>query len=279
MNKGEMNMDQVELQTILEKHKKWLLSEDGGKRADLHGADLHGANLCGVNLSCADLSGINLNCANLIEADLSGANLNCANLSRADLGHADLHGADFNGADLHEANLTYVDLTWAYLNGADLHAANLAGAHLDGAELNGANLESADLNGVNLTGAHLNKANLCNVKYNDNTASYALACPEKGSFIGFKRASDKIVELMITENAKRSSATTRKCRCSEAVVLSITNPDGTKFDGDKVISDYDNSFVYEIGKTVSVNDFDDDRWNECSTGIHFFLTRDEAVRY
>ena len=28
-----------------------------------------------------------------------------------------------------------------------------------------------------------------------------------------------------------------------------------------------------------VKDFDDDRWNECSTGIHFFITRDEAVMY
>ena len=84
---------------------------------------------------------------------------------------------------------------------------------------------------------------------------------------------------MITENAKRSSATTRKCRCSEAIVLSITNLDGTKFNGNKVSSDRDENFIYEIGKTVSVNDFDDDRWNGCSTGIHFFITRDEDVNY
>lgn len=272
-------MDKVELQAILEKHKKWLLSEDGGKRADLHGADLHRIDLCGVNLSCADLSGANLNCAGLCKANLGGANLNCANLSRADLGGADLNGADLNGADLHGANLTHVDLTWAYLNGADLHAANLTWAHLDGAELNEANLERADLSGANLDAAYLNGANLCNVKYSNNTGFYALACPEKGSFIGFKKANGKIIELMITENAKRSSATTRKCRCSEAVVLSITNLDGTKFNGNKVTSTFDESFVYEIGKTISVNNFDDNRWKECSTGIHFFLTRDEAVRY
>ena len=279
MNKGEISMDKVELQAILEKHKKWLLSEDGGKRADLHGADLYKIDLCGVNLSCADLSGANLNCANLGKANLSGANLNCANLSEANLGGADLHDADLSGADLHGTKLFGADLTWAYLNGADLHRASLTWAHLDGADLNGANLESADLNGVNLTGACLNGANLCNVKYNDTTGFYALACPEKGSFIGFKKASDKIIELMITENAKRSSATTRKCRCSEAVVLSITNLDGTKFDGNKVTSTFDENFVYEIGKTISANDFDDNRWHDCSTGIHFFLTRDEAVRY
>ena len=61
--------------------------------------------------------------------------------------------------------------------------------------------------------------------------------------------------------------------------LSDTNIDGTNFDGEKVVSDYDKSFVYEVGKTISVNNFNDNRWEECSEGIHFFLTREEAVRY
>lgn len=32
-------------------------------------------------------------------------------------------------------------------------------------------------------------------------------------------------------------------------------------------------------ETVSVADFDENRWNECAPGIHFFITREEAVRY
>ena len=44
-------------------------------------------------------------------------------------------------------------------------------------------------------------------------------------------------------------------------------------------SNYDTDFVYEVGKTISVDNFNDNRWEDCSTGIHFFLTRDEAVRY
>ena len=107
------------------------------------------------------------------------------------------------------------------------------------ADLSGANLSGADIRWANLSGADLSGANLSDISYNENTAFYAMVCPEKGSFIGYKKASGKIIELMITENAKRSSATTRKCRCSEAVVLSITNVDGTNFDGEKVPSDYD----------------------------------------
>ena len=47
----------------------------------------------------------------------------------------------------------------------------------------------------------------------------------------------------------------------------------------KVDSDYDRDFIYKVGEVVEVKDFDENRWEECSTGIHFFMTRDEAVKY
>ena len=87
------------------------------------------------------------------------------------------------------------------------------------------------------------------------------------------------MELLVPDDAKRSSATTRKCRCSKAKVVSITSMDGSAVDCEGVSSDRDVAFVYRVGETVEVPDFDEDRWNECSTGIHFFITRDEAVRY
>ncbi len=86
-----------------------------------------------------------------------------------------------------------------------------------------------------------------------------------------------IVKLRITEDAKRSSATSRKCRCSKAEVLSITTFDGEEVKDGVAYSKWDSSFVYRVGKTVKVSDFDEDRWNECSTGIHFFMTKQEAI--
>lgn len=107
-----------------------------------------------------------------------------------------------------------------------------------------------------------------------------MCCPEEGSFVGFKRCSNNlIVKLLITEDAKRSSATTRKCRCSEAKVLEILTTKGKKAFKRKAVSIKDENFVYEVGKTVFVKNFCEDRWEECSTGIHFFLTFDEAVKY
>jgi hypothetical protein len=38
-------------------------------------------------------------------------------------------------------------------------------------------------------------------------------------------------------------------------------------------------FAYKVGDMVSVDDFDTNRWNECAPGIHFFITRQEAVDY
>lgn len=171
------------------------------------------------------------------------------------------------------------DLGDANLFGADLRGADLGGANLCGADLGGANLSGADLCDANLSNADLRHANLCDVKYNEKTAFFALTCPEEGAFIGFKKAGGKIVKLLIPEDAKRSSATSRKCRCSKATVLSITNLDGSD-EGDKgVKSNHQKDFIYKVGKTLEVKDFDENRWNECSTGIHFFITRDEAVNY
>ena len=136
--------------------------------------------------------------------------------------------------------------------------------------------ERADLQGANLWRADLQGAKNIN---------HPIACPEKGSFTAFKkctndeRNSDYIVELLIPEDALRCSATTRKCRCSKALVVSITNLDGSDAGVDTAYSKHDSEFGYKVGDTVSVDDFDPNRWNECSTGIHFFITRQEAVDY
>ena len=84
-------MTRTELLEILERHRKLLVGEDGGQRADLSEADLRYANLCGADLRYADLCGANLSGANLSGADLSGADLRYADLRYADLCGANLY--------------------------------------------------------------------------------------------------------------------------------------------------------------------------------------------
>ena len=177
-------------------------------------------------------------------------------------------GANLRGANLYEANLYEANLRGANLYEADLRGADLRGADLRGANLRGANLYEADLRGADLRGADLRGAK----------GTY-MACPTDGSFIGWKKASEYIVKLQIPEDARRSSAGGEKCRCDKAYVVEIQNADGTKADIDTIHSSHDANFVYTVGATVEVSDFDGDRWNECAPGIHFFIDRRAAVEY
>ena len=248
-------MDENKLKEILNKHKAWLRGEDGGEQADLRGAYL-----CGAYLSRADLTGADLSGAHLTGADLHGANLHGAYLSRADL-----HGANLVGAYLSRA-----DLRGAYLSRADLTGADLSGAYLTGADLRGAYLCEADLRGAYLCEADLRGA---------KNLFLPIACPDTGEFTAWKKcAGSTIVKLLIPADAKRSSATGRKCRASKAVVIAVYDKDGNEIDS--AVSNYYNTFVYHKGETVEpVNGFDDNRWNECAPGIHFFITRKEAENY
>ena len=188
-------------------------------------------------------------------------------------GNADLRGATLCGADLRDATLRDADLRDATLCGATLRDATLCGATLRDATLRDATLCGADLRGATLCGADLCGADLRGAK-----GTY-MACPTDGSFIGWKKASGYIVKLQITEDARRSSAGGEKCRCDKAYVVEIQNIDGTKAGIETVHSNHDANFVYTVGATVEVSDFDDDRWSECAPGIHFFIDRRAAVEY
>ena len=193
--------------------------------------------------------------------NLSGADLRYVDLSEADLSYAILRGANLRSANLRGANLRYADLSDADLRYMDLSEADLSYANLRYVDLSGADLRGADL------------------IYAKNVPFIPYACPDFGIFIGYKKASGYIVELEIPEDAKRLSATTRKCRCNKAKVLRILNFDRTSADVTEVKSSYDSGFVYKVGEIVAVDNFDEDRWNECSAGIHFFINFQEAVDY
>ena len=196
-------------------------------------------------------------------ADLSGENLRYASLQGADLSKADLRNTDLMGADLSGSNLVKADLSYACLKRASIKDACLRGANLQWVDLQGADIAMADLQ----------ETNLAHVIYDEYTAFYALQCPEEGAFIGWKKCENGvIVKLLIPADAKRSSATSRKCRASKAIVLEII---GAK----QGISKNDIDFIYEVGKEMIPDSFDENRWRECSHGIHFFLTRNEAERY
>ena len=185
---------------------------------------------------------------------------------RADMSRADLYKADLRGAELYGANL----------RGADLRRADLSGADLRRADLRGAELYEADLRGAELYGAK-------------NVPFIPMTCPDSGAFVGWKKVCVQhgygeyaIAKLLIAEDAKRSSATTRKCRADYVEVLELQALDGTRLPAG--VEGYsmrggEHMALYREGKRVSADGWDEDRWNECSHGIHFFINRHEAVEY
>jgi len=192
-----------------------------------------------------------------IDAEPKLADLRCANLRGADLRDANLRGADLRCADLRDANLRGADLRDANLRGANLRDANLRGADLRGADLRGANLRDADLEGVRF----------------DHTTVGIHAAPE-GELIGWGKKSGRIIKLLIPKDSRRSCATTRKLRAERVITLEIMSG----LQRLEHETEY-GTVVYEVGKETLPDSFDECRWNECSNGIHFFLTRDEAEQW
>ena len=203
-----------------------------------------------------------------MSADLKYAKLSDANLKRANFKYADSRFADFKYADLR-----YACAISTGFEGCDFESAILRWANLKHADLEGVDLKYADISHARLSGALMK-----DIEVNTNTTGYALACPEKGSFIGYKKAGKCIVELLILDDSKRVSATSARCRTDKARVLEIRNIE-TNALVDEVCSDYDSKFIYKTGEIICVKDFDNDRWNTFTTGIHFFISKDEAMNY
>ena len=199
-----------------------------------------------------------------------------------------LHGADLRGAYLRHADLRGADLRHASLHGAYLMHADLRDADLRDADLHGADLRDADLHGADLRGADLYGADLHRAYDVQLSIAKISILPDEGDIIGWKKAwtdnemppTPVIVKLLIPADAQRSNATGRKCRASTARVLDLQDKQGNSLPSDTTAySSYDTDFTYKKGETVHVENFDTNRWNECAPGIHFFITRIEAVKY
>lgn len=243
------------LEEILENHRHWLMEDVEGWNemcAELDGADISDTDLYGVNLQYAHLDGVSFYKSDLREADLRGASLFHSNLS-----YADFREAKLDGTCLVDSNLLNADFEYANLICADLRNCNLCHA----------NFRCCNLRYANLVGAK-------DVPY------IPLQCPRDGAFIGWKRVKDVLIKLEIPADAKRSSATTNKCRCEKAKVLGFYDTLGEmELNITELVNDRYEKCKYVKGEMVYPDYFDENRWDECSHGIHFFINKQDAINY
>lgn len=260
-----------ELADILDKHEKWLRNEEGGEQADLSNAYIDNFSwrigktslLCDWNLQMANMSGSYI-VADFMENTIF-AFCNMTNV-RIDVGKIQ--------------NISFKN---TILTNTIFYISHIIGCDFRCADLSDSIFSDAYCSEIDLGGAVIDRVQ----GFND-------ICPN-GTFIGYKKSGEgRIIELEIPDDAERSSAFGRKCRCSKAKVISITSVDCSESyrtaksyfrpyrlsyeNGLHTILE-DPPLLYNVGEIVQPDRYDDNFWEECSNGIHFFLTREEAVKY
>jgi len=284
-------LTQKELNVLLEKHVEWLNNMPDGQRFNLKNVDLSGLDLSNASLYKAVLLNAVLNNTNLKGADLSYAYLNIYSAKFADFSNANLKGADLTKADLNyailkEANLYRANLSLADFQNADLQGADLNDACLFRTDLRKANLSYASLissnlraflNGADLQGADLQGADLHDASL-DKKEEIRRGITLEKSMIGYKKCSgNRIVKLRIPKGAIVFSINNTDCRTNKVKVISITDSEGNSYE--EAISVYDSKFIYKVGDVIKPDSFSLMYNVDCTSGIHFFKTKEEAEKY
>ena len=196
-----------------------------------------------------------------------------------------IENKDMRHRDLRCINLSHAILTGNDMRHTDLSSINLSHAKLIGNDMRWIDMTYADLRYAKLTGNDMTSTDMRYTYTRDTCIEDCLipmACPSDGAFIGWKKARHcgeaVLVKLLIPEDAKRSSATGRKCRCDKAKVIEILTLKGN-IEVESAVSNYDSSFIYKKGEVVCEPNFCENRFEECAEGIHFFVDRIEAEKY
>lgn len=200
-------------------------------------------------------------------------------LTGKDLSNIDFSLSSLQHVILRNTNLENSSLENALFDGTDIHGANLKNANMRMGAFRSCDLGECNICGADLYASVLENANLEGVVSDENTKWFRLRCPEEGAFLGYKKCvNDRLVQLLIPADAKRTSSTMRCCRCDKAKVLTIKSFD-FKQEFDEAWSLVDENFVYRKGQWVEAGNFNPDRWFDSTGGIHFWLTREEAKAY
>lgn len=231
---------------------------------------------------------------NLFDVKFSGANMmsiDCYNSSRK--------LTVIRSCSFYQANCSDASFNYTTLNHCDFIQANLSNTHFRSAIITSSQFFSANLTKAyfaDIDCGTMEDANFDNAFFSDNVTNikYPMLCPEEGSFVAWKKAiwkkdlnkkEEVLIKLQIPAKAKRSSGTGRKCRASAVKVLGFYDMNDNKLPDDITVRAwYRDDFIYTVGKTVKSlslgkPEFNTNRWDECSSGIHFFMNKQEAKDY
>ena len=196
-----------------------------------------------------------------------------------DFSHIDFTNATFTNCIFDEADFTNTVLYNVKAEKCSFRKANFTDAILASGNFRFADLEGCNLSGANCFYALFEYANMKGIIDSPSTKFYRLYCPETGGFVAYKKCvENRIVTLYIPPDAIRLSATGVTCRTNKVKVLMIES-----FEGDERFEEAYSlaaeGFLYQVGTTIIEDNINLDRWMDSTSGIHFFMTKEEAKQY
>lgn len=279
-------------------------------QCDLSGVDFYAASITGCSFILCRMNEIELKNSYINGTEFNGCSMYKADFSNATVGECridcELDSVNFQFAKLFSTSMDKLTMTGCLFNNATLRCCNFFDSDIVSCDFSKSDLwnsslikatikdtifSGADIKGASFSRAYLDECiGLDEANIDEGTSGIGAYCPAEGGFIAWKKILDVdipksdsfhsrelLCKLFIPEDAKRSSATTYKCRCSKAKVLDITDLEET--------THYEKGYSmrgnveYVVGRYVTPDAWDDNRWNECSQGIHFFLDKEMAKKY
>lgn len=184
----------------------------------------------------------------------------------------------FYKAKINNASFIYTTFQDCWIEKSNLNKVYFSRGAILQTTVEETSLNDCKLSDVVLQPAVVDKVEILRTKF-ISCPGYQSTVPD-GKIIAYKKLqAEIIVKLTIPETARRIGRVGGKCRADKAIVESFYNCDGTEITMTCGFSCWDESFKYEKGKVVVPSGFDENRWNECGQGIHFFLTFEEARNY
>ncbi|MDO4787663.1 MAG: pentapeptide repeat-containing protein [Johnsonella sp.] len=211
--------------------------------------------------------------------DLRETEILSACFDHEDFSRVDLSWGDFSHVSFENCCFDHAVLDHAKFSDVSFRGSSFRDASLFGTDFRECCLADTDFDGADFTASMLRGADLTGLRHTERTIHFRNHCPQEGYFFGYKKCfNNRLVKLLIPKDAKRCSATTSACRCDKAIVVAISDLDGSG-SYSEAISFVDGNFIYKLGEMIYADGYNEDRWLESSNGIHFWLTEEEAIGY
>ena len=226
----------------------------------------------------------------------SGVDFSYADFYRMDLSGTDFHGANLFSSNFREATANTCNFRETNLNNSnfdkgvacecDFYGASARMSSFFRTKLDKCVFAMADFSNSDLLEASFYKSVFCGCSFSDarNIPVFIPTYLPEGDFIGWVKVIGEtesyIVKIKILKDSQRTRGVGDICRCDKALVLSIQDLDGNELDVEEIeYHDRTGTLVFKKWEVTECEYWYPGRWNDCQSGITFFIDRQSAVLY